>query len=63
MFEPVMRSLRDMGTPGVLLSGSKDEGAVLSSVKLEPLPPGRGRLVHRRHGAVLIQTATMTGET
>ena len=45
MFEPVMRSLRDMGTPGVLLSGSKDEGAVLGSVKMEPLPPGRGRLV------------------
>ncbi|MBE7186700.1 type VII secretion protein EccCa [Jatrophihabitans endophyticus] len=57
MFEPVMRSLRDMGTPGVLLSGSKDEGAVLGSVKMEKLPPGRGRLVHRRLGAVLIQTA------
>ena len=57
MFEPVMRSLRDMGTPGVLLSGSKDEGAVLGSVKMEPLPPGRGRLVHRRLGSVLIQTA------
>lgn len=57
MFEPVIRSLRDMGTPGLLLSGSKDEGAVMSSVKMEPLPPGRGRFVHRRHGAVLIQTA------
>jgi S-DNA-T family DNA segregation ATPase FtsK/SpoIIIE len=57
MFEPVMRSLRDMGTPGVLLSGSKDEGAVLGSVKMEPLPAGRGRLVHRRLGSVLIQTA------
>ncbi len=57
MFEPVVRSLRDMGTPGVLLSGSKDEGAVLGSVKMEPLPPGRGRLVHRRFGPALIQTA------
>jgi S-DNA-T family DNA segregation ATPase FtsK/SpoIIIE len=57
MFEPVMRSLRDTGTPGVLLSGSKDEGAVLGSVKMERLPPGRGRLVHRRLGAVLVQTA------
>ena len=63
MFEPVMRSLRDMGTPGVLLSGSKDEGAVLGSVKMESLPPGRGRLVHRRLGAVLIQTARATSET
>ncbi len=62
MFEPVMRSLRDMGTPGVLLSGSKEEGAVLGSVKMESLPPGRGRLVHRRSGAVLIQTARATAE-
>lgn len=57
MFEPVMRSLRDMGTPGVLLSGSREEGAVLGSVKMEQLPPGRGRFVHRRLGSVLIQTA------
>ena len=60
MYEPVMRSMREMGTPGVLLSGSKDEGAVLGSVKMEPLPPGRGRLVHRRLGSVLIQTARAT---
>jgi S-DNA-T family DNA segregation ATPase FtsK/SpoIIIE len=60
MFEPVMRSLRDMGTPGVLLSGSKDEGAVLGSVKMEPLPTGRGRLVHRRFAPTLIQTAKVT---
>ena len=57
MFEAMMRGLRDMGTPGVLLSGSKDEGAILGSVKMEPLPPGRGRLVHRRIGSMLIQTA------
>jgi S-DNA-T family DNA segregation ATPase FtsK/SpoIIIE len=59
MFEPIMRALRDMGTPGVLLSGSKDEGAVLGSVKMEALPPGRGRLVHRRFAPTLIQTAKM----
>ncbi len=62
MYESLVRSLRDMGTPGVLLSGSKDEGAVLGSVKMEPLPPGRGRLVHRRLGSVLIQTARITGD-
>jgi S-DNA-T family DNA segregation ATPase FtsK/SpoIIIE len=60
MFEPVLRSLRDMGTPGLLLSGSRDEGAVLGSVKMEPLPPGRGRLVRRRMGAALVQTALAT---
>ena len=55
-----MRNLRDMGTPGILLSGSKDEGAVLGSVKMESLPPGRGRLVHRRLGSVLVQTAGLS---
>ncbi|MGI8762154.1 MAG: type VII secretion protein EccCa [Jatrophihabitantaceae bacterium] len=60
MYEPVMRGLREMGTPGVLLSGNKDEGAVLGSVKMEPLPPGRGRLVHRRVGAMLMQTAHLS---
>ena len=45
------------GTPGLLLSGSRDEGAILASVKMEQLPAGRGRLVHRRLGSVLVQTA------
>jgi DNA segregation ATPase FtsK/SpoIIIE, S-DNA-T family len=57
MYEPMLRGLREMGTPGVLLSGSKDEDAVLGSVTMERLPVGRGRLVHRRLGSVLIQTA------
>jgi len=61
MYEPMLRGLREMGTPGVLLSGSKDEGAVLGSVKMDKLPPGRGRLVHRRLGSVLIQTAHLDG--
>jgi S-DNA-T family DNA segregation ATPase FtsK/SpoIIIE len=62
MYEPMLRGLREMGTPGVLLSGSKDEGAVLGSVKMDKLPPGRGRLVHRRIGSMLIQTANLSGE-
>ncbi len=57
MFDGVMQRVREMGSPGVLLSGNKDEGALLGSVKMEPLPPGRGRYVHRRTGATLIQTA------
>ncbi|HZE49155.1 MAG TPA: type VII secretion protein EccCa, partial [Jatrophihabitantaceae bacterium] len=57
MFDGVIQRIREMGSPGVLLSGSKDEGAVLGSVKMEPLPPGRGKLVQRRSGVTLIQTA------
>jgi len=60
MFDPVMQRVREMGSPGILLSGSRDEGALLGSVKMEPLPPGRGRLVQRRAGVTLIQTAHIT---
>ncbi|HEY3715201.1 MAG TPA: type VII secretion protein EccCa [Jatrophihabitantaceae bacterium] len=56
MFDAVMQRVREMGSPGILLSGTKDEGAVLGSAKMEPLPPGRGKLVHRRSGITLIQT-------
>jgi S-DNA-T family DNA segregation ATPase FtsK/SpoIIIE len=61
MFDGVMQRIREMGSPGLLLSGTKDEGAVLGSTKMEPLPPGRGRLVQRRTGATLIQTAHLPG--
>ena len=57
MFDAVLQRIREMGSPGVLLSGSRDEGAVLGSVKMESLPPGRGKLVQRRTGTTLIQTA------
>lgn len=60
MFDGVLQRLREMGAPGVLLSGAKDEGAVLGTVKMEPLPPGRGKYVQRRTGARLVQTALIT---
>jgi S-DNA-T family DNA segregation ATPase FtsK/SpoIIIE len=59
-FEPFQKRLKELGTPGLLLSGSKDEGAVLHGTKLESMPPGRGKLVDRRIGAKVIQTPLMT---
>ncbi|MEJ2579241.1 MAG: type VII secretion protein EccCb, partial [Kineosporiaceae bacterium] len=56
LFEPVLQKLRESGTPGLMMSGSKDEGALLGNVKAEPLPKGRARLVTRQ-GVRLIQTA------
>jgi S-DNA-T family DNA segregation ATPase FtsK/SpoIIIE len=58
-FDPLLQRMREMGTPGVLLSGAKDEGAILGSTRMEPFPPGRGRFVHRRTGANLVQTAKL----
>jgi S-DNA-T family DNA segregation ATPase FtsK/SpoIIIE len=57
LYEPVLARIRDMGSPGVLLSGDKYEGALLGNVRSERMPAGRGHLVTRRDGKRLIQTA------
>ncbi len=56
MFEPVVQRLREMGTPTLLMSASKDEGQ-LFGVKPQPLPPGRGYLIARRSASRLVQSA------
>ena len=55
-FEPLLQRLRELGPPGLVMSGDPDEGPLLGGRKAEPLPPGRGQLVRRR-AAVLVQTA------
>lgn len=58
-FEPLQKRLKEIGTPGLLLSGSKEEGSILHGQKFEPMPTGRGKLVDRRTGAKVIQTPLM----
>jgi S-DNA-T family DNA segregation ATPase FtsK/SpoIIIE len=57
LFDPVIQRIRDMGSPGLIMSGSRDEGALLGGVRPQAQPPGRGLFVERRTGARLIQTA------
>jgi S-DNA-T family DNA segregation ATPase FtsK/SpoIIIE len=57
MFEPVIQRMREMGSPGLIMSGSREEGQLLGGVRPAPLPPGRGFLVERRAGSRLIQVA------
>ncbi|MGX7674401.1 type VII secretion protein EccCa [Plantactinospora sp. DSM 117369] len=57
MHDPFIARLRDVGSAGLLLSGSKDEGPLLGGLKAEPLPPGRGRLVTRRGVPQIVQLA------
>ena len=45
MFDPVIQRLREMGSPGLIMSGNKDEGALLGGVRPSALPCGRGVLV------------------
>jgi S-DNA-T family DNA segregation ATPase FtsK/SpoIIIE len=56
-YEPVFGRLRELGSPGVILSGDPAEGQLLGSVKAQPEPPGRGLLVRRGERPLRVQTA------
>lgn len=55
MFEQFLSRVRDVGSPGIMLSGDKGEGPLLGGLKPEHLPPGRGRLIRRGEPAELMQ--------
>jgi S-DNA-T family DNA segregation ATPase FtsK/SpoIIIE len=57
LYEAVLQRMRDIATPGIQLSGSREEGALIGDVKPSPQPPGRGYLITRRSGAMLVQLA------
>jgi S-DNA-T family DNA segregation ATPase FtsK/SpoIIIE len=57
LFEPMLQRLRELGSPGIVMSGTKDEGPLLGTVKPGPQPPGRGTLVRRRSAPLLVQVA------
>jgi DNA segregation ATPase FtsK/SpoIIIE, S-DNA-T family len=57
LYEPVIQRLRELSSPGLVMSGPSDEGALIGPVKPVPMPPGRGRLITRREGVRLIQLA------
>jgi S-DNA-T family DNA segregation ATPase FtsK/SpoIIIE len=57
MFDPILGRVRELASPGILLSGPREEGALFGGVKPQQLPPGRGWLVTRREGARLVQLA------
>jgi DNA segregation ATPase FtsK/SpoIIIE, S-DNA-T family len=57
LFEPVIQRIRELGSPGIVGSGSRDEGALLGTTRPTAMPPGRGVLVGRRYGSQLIQIA------
>ncbi|MBC3762298.1 type VII secretion protein EccCa [Quadrisphaera oryzae] len=54
---PTLRRLRELGSPGLLLSGPREEGLVLHGTRLRPLPPGRALHVTRAEPPSLVQLA------
>ncbi|EOM74649.1 type VII secretion protein EccC [Rhodococcus rhodnii] len=59
LYEPVIARMRDLASAGLVMSGSRDEGNLIGTVRASAMPPGRGTLVSRR-ATGLVQIASMT---
>jgi S-DNA-T family DNA segregation ATPase FtsK/SpoIIIE len=57
MYEKVIMRLNELSSPGIVMSGAREEGALIANVRPEQMPPGRGRMVTRREGVRLVQLA------
>ncbi len=57
MFDPVIGRIRELASPGIMMSGPRDEGPLFGTMKPQALPPGRAWMFTRRHGARLVQLA------
>lgn len=58
IMDPVIGRLKDLSCHGLVMSGTKDEGA-LFGVKAQPMPPGRGMLMSRSVNSDVVQLARM----
>ena len=59
LYDPMIQTIRDLGSPGFVGTGTADEGVLLGKARPQPqYPPGRGMLVSRRTGTQLVQLAT-----
>ncbi|MGH3875036.1 MAG: type VII secretion protein EccCb [Pseudonocardiaceae bacterium] len=57
LFEPVLQQVRELGNPGIILSGDRGEGVLLGTSRATTFPPGRGLLVRRKEQPVRVQVA------
>jgi S-DNA-T family DNA segregation ATPase FtsK/SpoIIIE len=56
MSNPAIRRMWELGTPALLLSCPKTEGAFLGNLKPRALPVGRAQFINRRRSVRLVQT-------
>ena len=61
-FETVLQRCKELSVPGLVMSGSRDEGALIGSVRPTTQPAGRGILTGRRWGTQLVQVATLPAD-
>ena len=63
LYDPLIMRLRELSSPGIVMSGDRDEGVLLGTVRPGPLPPGRGWMVTRRGGTRLVQLLDLPSRT
>ncbi len=61
VYEPVLQQIRESGSPGLILSGPADEGALHGTQRARIQPPGRGFWVTRTGPTELVQLADSAG--
>ncbi|MEU4520758.1 type VII secretion protein EccCa [Amycolatopsis sp. NPDC024027] len=57
MYDPIIGKLKEIAAPGMVMNGSRDEGALVGNIKPGPMPPGRGNMLTRKYGKQLIQVS------
>ena len=57
LFDPVIGRIRELASPGIMMSGPREEGALFGTMKPQLLPAGRAWMFTRREGARLVQLA------
>ncbi|GAA3398963.1 type VII secretion protein EccCa [Cryptosporangium minutisporangium] len=62
LYDPFLGRIRELASPGILMSGPREEGPLFGNLKPRPLPPGRGWLVTRRGGNQLVQLAHLPAD-
>ncbi|WP_433683477.1 type VII secretion protein EccCb [Nocardia sp. CA-119907] len=55
IYDPVISRLRDLSAEGLIMSGSREEGALIGDIRPSPLPPGRGIFLTRSRPPELVQ--------
>lgn len=58
LMDPIVGRLKDLSCNGLVMSGTKEEGA-LFGYKAQPMPPGRGMLISRTLKSDVIQLCRM----
>ncbi|WP_326835119.1 type VII secretion protein EccCa [Amycolatopsis rhabdoformis] len=61
-YDPIIGKLKEIAAPGMVMNGSKDEGALIGNIRPAAMPPGRGIMLSRKNGRQLLQVSWIQPE-